>query len=362
MVTTSGAVSGATAVTVGALAAALVWGVHPLRAESVAWVSERRDVLCGLFYLLAVLAYLRGAATAGGGPVPTRWRVASLAAFAAALASKAIAMTLPLTLLLLDLYPLDRRRLGWRRLLIDKLPYAVLGAAAAAIAVATRQDPATSRATSTTGSGRGSRSPATPSGSTPSRLVWPAQPLADLRAAVHVDSRTPLHRPAARGRGRITVALVCLRRRWPGGLAAWAHSAIVLAPVSGLVHSGSQLAHDRYSYVSGLGFAVLAGGTLAWALSRERGEGPAWMPTAASATAAAIIVASLARRRGPSRRVARPPRPCGGTRPARPECAICASNLGRAIARPGRFDEAEALVRRAADSGPSGLARTRTSA
>src|SRR5688500_3638363 len=38
--------------------AALIFGIHPLRAESVAWVTERRDVLCGLFFLLAVLAYL----------------------------------------------------------------------------------------------------------------------------------------------------------------------------------------------------------------------------------------------------------------------------------------------------------------
>ena len=46
----------------GATIAALVWGLHPLRAEAVAWASARRDVLCGLFYLLAVLAYLRGVA------------------------------------------------------------------------------------------------------------------------------------------------------------------------------------------------------------------------------------------------------------------------------------------------------------
>ncbi len=150
----------------------------------------------------------------------------------------------------------------------------------------------------------------------------------------------------------VTAALAVLHRRWPGGLAAWAHSAIVLAPVSGLVHSGSQLAHDRYSYVSGLGFAVLAGGILAWAVSRARGEGPAWMPAVASATAAAIIVAFGAATWAQA----------GVWRDSETlwrhavaldrECAICLSNLGRAIARPGRFDEAEALVRRAAELRP----------
>ena len=60
------------AVTWGAAAAALVFGVHPLRAESVAWITERRDVLCATFYLLSVLAYLRAADE--GGPVRGRWR------------------------------------------------------------------------------------------------------------------------------------------------------------------------------------------------------------------------------------------------------------------------------------------------
>ena len=65
--------------------------------------------------------------------------------------------------------------------------------------------------------------------------------------------------PAGRGLSPLTAALAALRRRWPAGLAAWVSSAIVLAPISGVVHSGSQLAQDRYSYLSGLGFAVLAG-------------------------------------------------------------------------------------------------------
>ena len=109
----AGSSAAATSATVaaGATIAALVWGLHPLRAEAVAWASARRDVLCGLFYLLAVLAYLRGVARGGG--IERRCWALSLGAFAAALSSKTIAMTLPLTLLLLDVYPLRRRGLGW---------------------------------------------------------------------------------------------------------------------------------------------------------------------------------------------------------------------------------------------------------
>ena len=349
--TTGGGPRVAIAVAAGALAAALLWGVHPLRAESVAWVSERRDVLCGLFYLLAVLAYLRGAAP-GGGRVPGRWWVASLAAFAAALASKAIAMTLPLSLLVLDLYPLGRRRLGGRRLLIEKLPYAALGAVAAALAVATRQE--SGNITSYEQYGPGAR--VALAGHAlwfyPSRLVWPAglSPIYELPPRVDLVEARFLG--PALAVVAVTAVLVVLRRRWPGGLAAWAHSAIVVAPVSGLVHSGNQLAPDRYSYISALGFAVLAGGILAWALSRARGRAPVWMPTAASATAAAMIVA-LGAATWAQAGVWRDSETLWRHALALDrECATCLSNLGRAIARPGRFDEAEALVRRAAELRP----------
>ena len=122
----------------GATLSALLWGLHPLHAEPVAWVSARRDLLCGFFYLLAALAYLRG--VAGGAAIQPRWWGLSLAAFAAALSSKSIAMTLPLSLLLVDAYPLRRRSLGWRTLAREKLPYAVLAAAAAIVAFVARQE------------------------------------------------------------------------------------------------------------------------------------------------------------------------------------------------------------------------------
>ena len=108
---------GDAAVEWGAAAAALAWGLHPLRVESVAWVTERRDVLAGLFDLLAVWAYLKAV---DGGPLAARWRFASLGAFTAALLAKGLTMTLPLTLLLLDVDPLRRTRTGWRALVWER--------------------------------------------------------------------------------------------------------------------------------------------------------------------------------------------------------------------------------------------------
>ena len=79
------------------------------------WITERKDVLCGLFFLGAVLAYLKAVES---GTLDRRWQVVSLASFAAALLAKAAAMPLPAILFLLDVYPLRRARgaPAWRRM------------------------------------------------------------------------------------------------------------------------------------------------------------------------------------------------------------------------------------------------------
>src|SRR5436189_5366354 len=95
------------ALTASAGVAALVFAIHPLRVESVAWVTERRDVLSGLFYLLTILMYLRACER---GERRRGWYWLSVAAFVCALLSKSMVVNLPVVLLILDVYPL--RRLG----------------------------------------------------------------------------------------------------------------------------------------------------------------------------------------------------------------------------------------------------------
>ena len=127
----------ARAVRAGALGAALLFAVHPLRVEPVSWLSARGDLVAGLAAFLAVTAYLRGTRVG-------YW--ASVILFAVALMGKSMVVTLPLVLLVLDVYPL--RRLGpaaggwWgaaaRRVYLEKLPFLVLSAAAAVLAVLAR--------------------------------------------------------------------------------------------------------------------------------------------------------------------------------------------------------------------------------
>ncbi|HEY6837179.1 MAG TPA: hypothetical protein VI389_00415, partial [Geobacteraceae bacterium] len=109
----------------------LLFGLHPLHVESVAWVAERKDLLCAFFFLASVLAYLaygRGTASREAAAFPRdRMYLASLGLFFLALLSKPMAVSLPLVLLILDGYPLRRR--NPRVLVVEKLPFLALSAA-----------------------------------------------------------------------------------------------------------------------------------------------------------------------------------------------------------------------------------------
>src|SRR6185369_5754008 len=109
--------------------AALMFAIHPLRVESVAWITERRDVLSGLFFLATLLSYLKAAENQRR---RTRWIAAAVVFYALSLLSKAAGMTLPIVLAVLDVYPLRRVTLGrWfapeaRAVWWEKLPFLVL--------------------------------------------------------------------------------------------------------------------------------------------------------------------------------------------------------------------------------------------
>ena len=107
-------------------AALFAW--HPLRVESVAWIAERKDVLSGFFGLLALWAYVVYAQQRGA-----KWYWLSLGAFALGLLAKPMLVTLPLIMLLLDIWPLRRFRSAPR---LEKLPFFLLAAGSCAITLA----------------------------------------------------------------------------------------------------------------------------------------------------------------------------------------------------------------------------------
>lgn len=243
----------------GAAVAALAFGMHPLRVEPVSWITGRADLLCTLFALIAVWAYLRSVERAG--PARPGWLLASAAALALALLSKGGALPLPVALLLLDVYPLRRtRHLGWGRLLTEKIPLFVVSLAGAVVVFqAVRSGAVLTQMASV---GPVARVTAAAYSFTLSlfRFVWPVSlsPLHEMPAGTHLSDAPVVVAGAASV--AITIGLVALWRTWPGGLVAWAFSALMLVPTNLALRQGADLAPDRYSYLAGLGYAVLVGG------------------------------------------------------------------------------------------------------
>ena len=262
---------------VGAALTALLFGVHPLRVETVAWITERLDLVCGFFYLLAVLLYLRAVETESVNVGRSRrcyW--ASVTMFALAVLSKSMAVTLPAVLLVLDVYPLRRLRPGvhgWAtpgpwRIWSEKMPYVVVGALASigAFRALLSFGPATSW------DRLGLLERIALSAYSLAFYLWKTllplglSPLYELLLPVRpLDSRFLLSAGVVL---LVTGVALVSRRRWPGLLAVWISYAVMLFPVAGIFHKGHQIAADRYTYLPGIGWAVLAGGAVVLALSR----------------------------------------------------------------------------------------------
>jgi tetratricopeptide (TPR) repeat protein len=278
----------------GAAFAAVLFAIHPLRVESVAWVTERRDVVSGLFFLLTVQCYIE-AATAKTKRGYGSWLVAAIGTYILSLLSKAVGMSLPAVLLVLDVYPL--RRLGggqgrwfgpavgnvWQ----EKLPF-FLPALIAAIVAASAQIGALK---SLSEHGVSARIAQALFGL--AFYVWKTivpvglSPLYELPAdfnpagGVYVLSGLLVV--------IVTAVLFFFRRVWPAALAVWVYYVAMLAPVSGIFQAGPQLVALRYSYLSCLGWALLAGGGLIFIRRRWLGSNRTAFSLAGAALATVVV-------------------------------------------------------------------------
>ena len=223
------------------LAVAVLFALHPLRVESVAWVSERKDLLCALFFLLACRAHLRRVRRGSTGT----W----VAVFTAlSLAAKPMAVTLPLVLLLLDFWPL-RRALSFR-LLLEKAPIFILAAAGAVMTMlaqvasgAVAKFPLADRLGNVAiNVVRYLRLTAWPHPLLPLYLLTPPQPLLVAAAVVAVLA--------------LTAGALLLWRKKPAVTFGWLWFLVVLLPVLGLVQAGAQAVADRYTYLPHVGLFV----------------------------------------------------------------------------------------------------------
>ena len=250
-----------------------VWfGLHPMHVESVAWVSERKDVLSTTFFLLALWAYTRYARSANVKNQKTwSWYWAALALFALGLMSKPMLVTAPLILLLLDLWPLKRVQnseaetfpgKGLGSLLAEKVPFFTLAAADGLVTFW-----AQSQAGAVKELGELPLLERTANGLISywryiGKLFWPV----DLSVFYPFPSGWPLW--------QVTVAALTLvascwlvtdwRRRFPHLFLGWFWYLVTLTPVVGFLQTGIQSMADRYSYIRFIGMFI----TISWSAGR----------------------------------------------------------------------------------------------
>ncbi len=349
--TAPGPVGSPALLALGAGVAGLAWGIHPLRAEPVAWATDRGDLLSGAFALTAVLAYARGV-PASGHLAWRPWGWAALGAMALALLSKETAVVLPAALLVLDGYPL-RRSDPWHRLVREKVPFLALAAVGTVVALAARS----SGARFSTAVEYGAAARVAMVGHSLWYYAWTGLVPLDLapyhEPPLRVDILVPRFLIPTLATAALTVAVVVARRRLPAALAAWMAYALVLLPVTGIVHSGSHLVAERYSYLPTIGFAMLLGGMAVAAAQAWRGAGRRRLAGAVALLAVTLALptwATLAWRHSANWRDTLTMWQVSAA--ADPDCRLCAVNLAAAHFNAGQAEAAERWARRAIELWP----------
>ncbi len=284
--------------------AGLLFGLHPLHVESVAWVAERKDLLCAFFFLLSIMAYLRYAGADGDGkPGISAIRSAkksyltALLCFLLALLSKPMAVSLPVVLLIFDWYPLGRIASGRsiRPALLEKLPFIGLGLGSAIITFMAQK-------------GGGAVIPMATI-SLPVRLAVAVRSLALYLGKMivpvglvpfypyprHVDFLSYSFLASALAVAVITAVCLAMAGKRPMLPAAWIYYLVTLIPVLGIVQVGNQAMADRYTYLPSVGPFIVAGAAAAWSAARLQGMGKRHrMAAVAGGGAVFLIMSALA--------------------------------------------------------------------
>jgi tetratricopeptide (TPR) repeat protein len=248
----------------GMIAAAItgtLFGFHPIHVESVAWISERKDVLCAFFFFAGILAYLRYAWVRSDGIAlepfyrgrSSRFYFFTLLLFVLSLLSKPMAVTFPAVLLILDWHPLGRFESGERRfsVLLEKLPFFVLSVASSIVTVAgqtlqtVRKLPVMDRFLNGVHS--------------LIMYIWkmlvplnllPYYPYPSGISPISVKYLSALLIVAGIAVSCVVLYKIKRGRAW---IAAWGYYLVTLLPVIGFIQVGAQSMADRYTYLPSLG-------------------------------------------------------------------------------------------------------------
>ena len=267
---------------------AALFAVHPAHVESVAWLSERKDVLSTFFWIATTWAWAiwtrRRSAT---------WFAVALACYALGLMSKPMLITLPFTLLLLDVWPLQRQQLGWRRRVAEKAPFFVLAIVSTIVTVLVQQQGgAVSTLERVTLGDRISTAIAAYAAYLRT-LVWPV----DLAAFYPYVRDIPVASIALAAAALLAISgFAWVMRRHQFLAVGWLWYLGTLVPVIGLVQIGMQSRADRYTYVPYIGLFIAVVWSVAALASRYR-RGPVIVATGGAAIVIGLAVLAHAQTR-----------------------------------------------------------------
>lgn len=288
---------------------AALFALHPLHVESVAWIAERKDVLCAFFVLLTLLAYAKAVTrdeemTANSKqntfrtiPCSLHFYFLSLFFFALALMSKPMAVTLPFLLLLLDWWPLNRMAdsPGWTRsfirlkiLLLEKIPFLGLSLAACVITFLVQQKGDAVKTLTTFPLSARIENTFVSYARYLGKTIWPATLANPYPHPGHWPM--PMVLFSILLFAGICVAAFLFARKIPFLFTGWFWFAGMLVPVIGLVQVGTQSMADRYAYLPVIGLFIV----FAWGLARVAAH--LNLPKALIAVAAILILIAAALR------------------------------------------------------------------
>lgn len=326
---------------------AALFALHPLNVESVAWVAERKNLLSTFFWLACALSYVRYARERS-----LRNYVAVAAGMTASLLCKPMGVTIPVTLLLLDGWPLGRLKSprGLVPLVIDKLPLFALSAVFGLLAIFTQH------AVGATDSGAGwtlSTRVVHVMGNYlhyVGKLIWPVR-LAALYPRVPVAWGAGAWLAGVGVLAGFTAVAASARRRVPALPLGWLWYVVTLLPVAGIVMVGYHSAADRFAYVPGIGLFIMA----AWALREAAQGGGVLRDAVLAASLGVLVVLAVATRtqltvwRSSMTLFAQAVSNTRGN-------FVMHENLGREFVRVGRLDEAIEQFGASLEAWPSYLA------
>ena len=263
---------------IAAATTGLLFGLHPIHVESVAWVSERKDLLCAFFFLLSVMMYTRYI-TPPASPPSLNLRggrgsyLISLAFFTLALLSKPMAVSLPLVLLILDWYPFERITTfkTFKTAFIEKLPFIALSIGSSVLTMLAQKNAM--------------------------RLMdivpWQARVLSSAYALFayigkmlapvvlspfypysgNVYLLSPVYFIAIVLVIGLTAACLIISKKQKIWLSLWGYYVVTLVPVLGIVQVGRQSMADRYTYLPSIAPFLITGIFVAWAYRKSNKPG-----------------------------------------------------------------------------------------